>query len=230
MNHLGVFGKYWRAGSVKTRLARTLGAATASELYRVFLATVLRRFATLGDQRWLAFTPAAEEQAFRDLTQGPELARGHWQLLAQSSGDLGERMQAYFDHVFAAGARRAVLIGSDSPSLPTHYVMEAFAQLKHRPAVLGPSADGGFYLIGAAGTMPPILKGIPWSTADVFECTAQHFAKTNTPCAHLPPWYDIDEPPHLAQLDRELRDFENLPDELRVLAAAVRSALADGEG
>ena len=220
MNHLGVFGKYWRAGSVKTRLARDLGAEAASELYRVFLATVLRRFAALGDQRWLAFTPAAEEQAFRDLAQG------HWQLLAQSSGDLGERMQAYFDHAFAAGARRAVLIGSDSPSLPASYVAEAFAQLDHCPVVLGPSTDGGFYLIGAAGTMPRILKGIPWSTADVLECTAERLANTNTPCSHLPPWYDIDEHPHLVQLDRELQESENLPDELRALAVAVRSALA----
>ena len=219
MRHFGVMGKYWQAGAVKTRLARHLGADSASQLYRVFLTTLLRRFATMGDTRWLVYTPAAKGPAFRSL------ALGQWQLTAQSSGDLGARMQAFFDHAFATGARQVVLIGSDSPSLPAAYVEQAFAQLAQHPMVFGPSTDGGFYLIGATRAMPRILDGIPWSTPDVLRQVSARLAQSETSYSLLPNWYDIDEYRHLLQLDRELQESEDLADELRQLANAVHEAL-----
>ncbi len=220
MNHLALFGKYWQPGAVKTRLARSLGAEPASQLYRVFLTTLLRRFAAVGDRRWLAYTPAGSAAAFRSV------AGESWQLTIQSAGDLGERMQALFDHAFAAGAERVVLIGSDSPSLPIRFVTQAFAQLDHHRVVLGPSTDGGFYLIGAAGAMPDVLRGIRWSTTDVLACTTDRFQRAGAPCFHLPTWYDIDEREQLVQLDHELHDQDDLSRALQPLATAVRQALA----
>ncbi len=223
MNHFALFGKYWQAGTVKTRLARTLGAEQASQLYRVFLATLLCRYAEIGDRRSLVYTPSDATAAFR------ELAGARWALLPQCEGDLGERMQAFFDQAFAQGAHRVVLLGSDSPSLPVRHVIKAFAQLEHHRVVLGPSTDGGFYLIGAAGAMPNVLRGIRWSTSDVLACTTDRFEQAGARCHHLSPWYDIDEREHLEQLDRELSEQTNLSGALQRLAQAVRQTLAHCE-
>ena len=91
--------------------------------------------------------------------------------------------------------------------------------------VFGPSADGGFYLIGATRAMPRILDGIPWSTPSVLRQVSARLAQSETGYSLLPNWYDIDEYEHLLQLNRELQESEDLADELRQLANAVHEAL-----
>ena len=220
MNYLGLFGKYWREGAVKTRLARAVGGHHASQLYRVFLATLTRRFARAGERRWLVYTPAINEPEF--LT----LARSHWELVPQSSGDLGDRMQAFFQRSIDAGAQRVVVLGSDSPTLPVDYVQEAFARLQSYPVVLVPSTDGGYCLLGVAGSVPPIFHDMAWSQPTVLEQTLARLSRLGIRHWCLPTWYDIDELNDLQQLDKELHGYATLPDEFRALGAAVRRALA----
>jgi len=214
VRQLGVFAKFWQPGEVKTRLASRWGAIAASQLYRGFLAATIHRFASLADRRVLAFTPVERRNEFA------ELAAGRWQLEPQSAGDLGERMRNYFAAAFAGGATHAVLIGSDSPTLPSEFVERAFVLLQTHDVVLGPTDDGGYYLVGAANRVPSIFEGIAWSTPRVWDQTLARIRDAGISHAELPPWYDVDEPADLARLRLEMATRLGEP-EIGVLSRLV---------
>ncbi len=200
---LGLFAKYWEPGHVKTRLAATIGDERAAQLHRAFLETLLRRFDGAAARRVLVFSPADRVEAFRDL------ADQTWDVQPQSAGDLGRRMQAFFETAFAGGAEKAVLLGSDSPTLPRHVMQEAFRRLDQAPVVLGPTADGGYYLIGAAGSAPPVFEGVAWSTPAVWPDTLERLAAAGLSHQVLPRWYDVDEADDLTRLREELADADD---------------------
>ena len=202
MNVLGMFAKHWMPGQVKSRLAATIGEHLAAQLYFAFLRTLIGRLDHAGDRRIVVFAPAEAATAFA------KHSGKRWQLQPQAEGDLGHRMAGFFDCAFAAGAKRVVLIGSDSPLLSAELIARAFEQLKHQRVVLGPAGDGGYYLVGAAGETPPIFAGIPWSTSDVLDCTLQHLDKARWNYSVLPTGYDVDE---LADLQRLQQDLSALP-------------------
>ena len=198
MDQLGMFVKYWEPGRVKTRLAASLGDQAASSLYRHFVFALVRRLAAVGQRRVLVYTPAERRPEFE------ALANEHWSSAPQAGGDLGQRIQAYFADAFQAGATRVLLVGSDSPTLPVEYLQEAFRLLARVPVVLGPADDGGYYLVGAAGSVPPIFAGISWSTPQVWPQTVQRLRDAGCPYGVLPPWYDVDDPAGLRRMVREL--------------------------
>lgn len=166
-----VFVKAPRPGTVKTRLAAGLGPdgeQRAADLYRGLAESAVataRALAREGAAVTVHFAPgdAAGEVA---AWLGPDIP-----LVPQAAGDLGARMASSFSAVFAAGASRAVLVGSDCPGLDPRRLREALAALRSSDLVLGPAADGGYWLIGARGGVPPVLDGIPWSTVDVLRRT-----------------------------------------------------------
>jgi hypothetical protein len=198
MRELGMFAKFWAPGEVKTRLAAAIGLEPAARLHRAFLQTLVERFAGAGDRRTLVFSPAHKRAEFQTL------GAASWRLQPQPAGDLGRRMQVYFESAFAAGAERVVLIGSDSPTLPASYVESAFELLQGRPVVLGPAADGGYYLVGASRKPPPIFEGVAWSQPSVFAETAEKLAAARLEFATLPGWYDVDAVEDLRRLHDEL--------------------------
>lgn len=198
MDQLGMFVKYWEPGRVKTRLAASLGDRAASSLYRHFVFTLVRRLAEVGQRRVLVYTPAERKPEFE------ALANEHWDSAPQADGNLGQRIQAYFAAAFHAGATRVLLVGSDSPNVPVEYVQEAFRLLARVPVVLGPADDGGYYLVGAAGTVPPIFARISWSTPHVWPQTVQRLRDAGCPYGVLPPWYDVDDPADLRRMERDL--------------------------
>jgi rSAM/selenodomain-associated transferase 1 len=183
---LGLFAKHWEPGKVKTRLAASIGDNVAAEIHRVFLETLLDRFASVAGRRLLAFAPLDAEPAFVSL-QGDT-----WELAGQSSGDLGRRMRVFFESALEE-AERVVLIGSDSPDLPAERLEEAFASLATHDVVLGPAVDGGYYLIGVARRVPPIFQGIAWSTSDVWPQTVSRLKVEGVDWHELPKWYDVDD-------------------------------------
>lgn len=199
MDQLGVFAKFWQPGEVKTRLAAHVGDAAASAIYRQFLDTLLQRLSGQAERSILAFWPAEQIDAFRSIASG-------WQLQPQSEGNLGTRMDRYFEDAFAAGCRRVVLLGSDSPNLPVEFVQQAFAQLGDHDVVLGPTFDGGYYLVGASRHAPNIFAGVSWSTPQVWEQTLDNARRAALRCATLPRWYDVDEIKDLQRLRTDLRD------------------------
>jgi hypothetical protein len=115
-------------------------------------------------------------------------------LIPQIGHDLGERMATAFETIFSQGLSSAVLIGSDSPDLPNEVIEEALISLKEYDSVIGPSYDGGYYLIGfrADTFLPQAFDGISWSTPEVFMQTLGILRKANLRVHILPTWRDID--------------------------------------
>jgi rSAM/selenodomain-associated transferase 1 len=220
MNLLAVFAKYWAKGAVKTRLAAQIGDEAASRLYRACVERTVNRFSSVADRRVLAYWPPETRAAF-----APFEACG-WELAPQSPGDLGARMRHFFEDAWRAGAKCAVLLGSDSPTLPLDYVQQAFAALQEIEVVLGPARDGGYYLVGAAGRTPPIFEGIAWSTPDVWPQTIARLDASQTPYAVLPEWYDVDEAHDLRRLHQELSRLVEDDPSWRPLWRQVRRATA----
>lgn len=209
MRQLGIFAKFWSPGGVKTRLAADIGIFAASRLYRVFLHSLLTGLSGAGQRREVIYAPRPRRRAFaamlRSLPACPRDPRSAWQLVPQGTGDLGERLQGYFARSFARGAERVVVLGSDSPTLSAVTVERAFECLRHHPVVLGPTYDGGYYLVGARQSVPPIFDGIAWSTPRVWRQTVQRLRDTGVSFAELAPWYDVDELADLRRLGEELR-------------------------
>lgn len=224
MQRLGIFAKYWAPGAVKTRLAATLGDAATCELYRVFIETALRRFATTGDTRRLVCTPPSRLDAFR------AMAGDDWRLELQTAGDLGHRMRGFFERALADGARHVLLIGSDSPTLPRSHVTRAFELLRSNPIVLCPAEDGGYCLIGIADAVPPVFEGIAWSTPAVWPQTLDRLSESGIRHATLPAWYDIDQWDDLQRLKRELDALGQNAGPLTDLQQAVDKALRAASG
>lgn len=227
MDSLGVFAKYWRPGLVKTRLAASIGDEESARLHLVFLRTLLRRLQTLGDRKVLVFSPVEQQEEFAAVSGEP------WKLRCQGDGDLGERMSRFLADEISAGADRVLVLGSDSPSLPLPYVAEAFEQLRRVPVVLGPSDDGGYYLIGLAnaGEIPPIFNDIAWGTPAVWQATVDQLRSAGIEYAELPAWYDVDQLPDLLRLHEELASVaprEPALLELKREVAEVVSRLSDG--
>jgi len=196
--HLGMFAKYWEAGSVKTRLAAAIGDAAASRIYFHGLSSMLDRFASLAEIRTLVYWPSAHLDEFTKLA-GPA-----WQLVPQTTGDLGNRIKNYFEAAFQNGASRVVLIGSDSPTVPRDWIRQSWQMLEQSNVVLGPSSDGGYYLVGMSQFAPAIFDNIRWSSAFVLTDTQSRIAEQGLSVAQLPAWYDIDIVDDLHRLRREL--------------------------
>ena len=105
-------------------------------------------------------------------------------------------MSKAITEAYRRGFGRVVIIGTDSPTLPRAYIREAFKRLKTKSKgyslVLGPSTDGGYYLIGCSGGIPPVFKGITWSSAQVLTQTLQRAVQKGLKAQLLPFWYDAD--------------------------------------
>ncbi|MEE3368182.1 MAG: TIGR04282 family arsenosugar biosynthesis glycosyltransferase [Planctomycetota bacterium] len=220
MKLLGMFAKYWEPGQAKTRLAAALNEQRAARVYRAFVETLLHRLAEIGDRRVLAFTPADREHEFRQI-------QSTWHLQHQlHPGNLGDRMQHFFETALRDGFHRVVLIGSDSPDLPIDVLDRAFDQLRNHDVVLGPSLDGGYYLIGAAGQVPQVFDGMPWSSPDLWKTTVARLTEQQSHFAVLPTWYDVDTLTDLTLLNKKLARRTGDP-WLEDLRALVDSLLHD---
>ncbi len=188
MNVLGIFVKHPLAGRVKTRLAADSGNKYATELYAAFLADIADRFRETGDRRVLCYTPSDRAAS----SYFARVAGQHYELWPQPSASLGDRMAAFFDRFITAAAPRVVVIGSDSPTLPHDFVLQAFHLLESRDCVLGPATDGGFYLVGQRDQPRPIFDGVEWSKSNVLDQTVERIAGIGASLGLLSPWYDVD--------------------------------------
>ena len=212
---LAVFAKHWTPGVAKTRLGEQIGDRRAVEIYRLLLGTTLSRFESIETDRCLVFAPAEQREDFVDLAD-------NWQLTPQVEGNLGARLHAFFASQFHSGYQRVLVVGADSPNLPLAHIDQAWQLLDEYAVVLGPTDDGGYYLIGAAEKTPPALEGIPWGSSDVWEATLAALGRAGVQHAVLPAWYDIDRLPDLRRL---AEDLANPHAELDEPLIGLRSAL-----
>lgn len=188
-----VFARVPVAGQVKTRMRPVLQAAEAADLYRALLLDTLEVVRATDADAVVAFTPANGRAALERL-----LGR-RWPLVAQGPGDLGARLGTVFAQLHASWKRPLIAIGSDCPGVTPSRLREAFAALEHQAAVLGPTLDGGYYLIGMTAPRPEAFRDIPWSTADVAAVTQERFAAAGLSLALLPVERDLDTPADLLE-------------------------------
>lgn len=188
---LGVFAKPPVPGKVKTRLCPPLSPAEAAAFYQVALAETIARFSVLPGE--LVIFYAGGEDYFRRTF--PEVPR-----YPQGEGDLGIRMERALATLFAAGYRRAALVGSDSPDLPLELITAAFAALHDHDSVTIPARDGGYMLIGESRHLPELFDDIPWSTPDVLAATQRRAVQHGASCAVVGAWDDCDDWPALTAL------------------------------
>lgn len=200
VNHLGLFAKFWEPGRVKTRLAATLGNELACELYEIFLFHLLNSIAPAADRATVVFSPPNREVDFRAAIPA------NWSLEPQSDGDLGDRMRTFFAGRFLASpttseqTTKVVVIGADCPQLSAAEIQTAFEQLEENDVVIGPSTDGGYYLLGMQGSLAEVFDDIAWSTSDVLPQTTQRLEQLNKSYAVLPARTDVDDEAALRQL------------------------------
>ncbi|MBI2505897.1 MAG: TIGR04282 family arsenosugar biosynthesis glycosyltransferase [Candidatus Latescibacteria bacterium] len=183
-----LFAKAPRPGKVKTRLLGCCTPEEAAALYRGFLldsAALLR--ASAAELKVVACEPPAAQGELAALLGGEDLV-----FVPQPQTDLGSRLDQLFGWAFDQGMQRVLALGSDSPSLPATCIDEALQLLTQREVVIGPSTDGGYYLIGLRQRTAALFTGIAWSTGRVLAQTLEGLGDRSL--GLLPPWYDVDTP------------------------------------
>ncbi len=176
---LVVMAKAPVVGTVKTRLGTSIGMEHAAALQRAFTLDWLDR--PFDGPRLLAFAGRDDE-----LT-GYALAAG-WRIVGQRGADLGEKMHAALE----AARGPAILVGTDTPSLPMAVLEEARTALSSHDFVLGPSGDGGYYLIGARRPVLEVFDGMTWSHEHVMADQVERLRDRDLSLHTLPYWYDVD--------------------------------------
>jgi len=182
-----LFIKSPEKGSVKSRLAASVGEETALEVYKNFVLDLVAALQKGTLTLRIYFSPEGSKETIENW-----LPRSV--CIAQEGKDLGERMENAFLRSFSSGFQRALLIGSDIPDLPVAIIDEAAFSLEESDAVIGPSSDGGYYLIGFrnATFLPDVFHGIRWGTASVFRSTMEVFERSCYRVHVLPLWHDVD--------------------------------------
>jgi uncharacterized protein len=193
-----------RPGKVKTRLSPPLTAEQASALNTCFIRDTAENIQQVTEASnsagLVAYTPVGDEAAFEGLLPCD------FQLLAQRGHSFGERLLYACEDLFACGFSAVCLIDSDSPTMPQHALLQAVDRLASAGdrMVLGPSDDGGYYLIGIKCMHPQLFEQIDWSTERVCKQTLARASEIGLQVELLPSWYDVDDVATLERLRREV--------------------------
>lgn len=199
-----VFAKNPIPNHVKTRLIPRLSAEQAAALYRAFLTDWCETLSELSTiDLIVAYTPEGSQADLQAIigdavTYIPQIGDG-----------LGERLTSATHWASEEGYEKIIITGSDSPTVPLTYISQAVDALDTCDIVVGPSVDGGYYLIGfstqnISTVVPFIYEGIAWSTKHVFQQTVERIEKINAKLNLLPVWYDVDTPEDLDFLQAHL--------------------------
>jgi len=201
-NALIVVAKQPAPGRTKTRLSPPLTHEQASALYECFLSDTLDQMRQVNEaRRVIAYLPLDAQDYFRHFA--PD-----FELIPQNGHDLGSRLDHALTGYLSQGYERAVIMDSDSPTLPPSYLSQAFNALADSADVaLGPCDDGGYYLIGIKNPVPRLLREVQMSTPTVAAETIALAEEEGLKVSLLPMWYDIDD---AASLLRLMKEVENL--------------------
>ncbi len=203
-NILIVVAKRPAPGQTKTRLSPPLTPEQASALYECFLQDTLDQMRQVDEtQRLIAYLPQNEQDYFRRLA--PD-----FELILQNGHDLGGRLDNALTDCLSQGYERAVIMDSDSPTLPPTFLSQAFTTLANgADVVLGPCDDGGYYLIGIKKPAPRLLREVQMSTATVTADTLAIAKEEGLSVSLLPTWYDVDDGASLMRLIKELDGIDS---------------------
>ncbi|MGI9627127.1 MAG: TIGR04282 family arsenosugar biosynthesis glycosyltransferase [Longimicrobiales bacterium] len=185
-NTLLVFAKAARPGSVKTRLAKSVGNEQAAALYRQMARRVVDQVAGGNHESVICFDPQDGESEVREL-----LGPGPWTLTYQGEGDLGDRMSRCLTAALTH-ATKAIVIGTDAPALTGELIHLAFQALDEADVVIGPTFDGGYYLLGLRRPAPELFEGIDWSSPEVLRQTVARADRLELNVTYLERLGDVD--------------------------------------
>ena len=191
-----IMAKVPQAGTVKTRLCPPLAPQTAAALYRAFLLDKIAQVRQLERARpTIAYTPEDGRSFFAELA--PDFT-----LIPQQGDDLGARLANSFAQCFAAGYTSVLAIDSDTPTLPRAFLQQAVDRiaLPQTHVVVGPTEDGGYYLIGLRTLHREFFDNMAWSTAAVVPETKRRAEAMGLKITWLPAWFDIDTAEDLQRL------------------------------
>lgn len=213
-----VMARYPTRGAVKRRLARTIGAAAACDLYRAFLLDLRERLRTRPWAVAWAFTPPGA--AFASLVPGAHC-------FPQRGADLGARMAHALATLWAERPGPVVVLGVDSPHLPLAALDEAFAALERHDVVLGPAIDGGYYLIALGGPAPALFRDVAWGSGEVLATTRARAAAAGLRVHLLGETFDVDDAEGLVALRAAVEGGAvELPHTARALEAIASTGRA----
>lgn len=213
-----VFARVPEPGRVKTRLVPPLTPEQAAALYDALLRDALDAYAALGVPVRLYLAPT-------DTPVPPDLVPEGISRYTQQGEDLGARMRRAFLETFLAGHQQAVVIGTDHPTLPLDFVAMALEAVAEKGSVvLGPSDDGGYYLLGTHGFQPALFDGMTYSHADVFDQTLSRAAALDADVTVLPAWYDVDEAADLNRLSADLAAQADVAPRTRAVLGGIALA------
>jgi uncharacterized protein len=212
-------------GRCKTRLGRVFGAEAAAELYGAMLLDTLSRLEQVPVIRRV-IAAAPEHDGVRRLRA---LAPAGWEVLEQRGDGLGARLSGVTSDLWTSG-NAVVLVDSDSPTIPLAPLRRGFAWLcRPNRALIGPSEDGGYYLLGLSSLELGVFDDISWSTPLVLAQTRGSCAALGLAIEELPVWYDVDTPGDVERLARELGLHpERAPRSARVLSTISSRELQAG--
>lgn len=179
-----IFVKNPKKGKVKTRLAQAIGDKEALDIYRQLLRITKAAVDPLQLTKQVWYSAYIDEQDV--------WSKGSYQKKLQTGRDLGERMKGAFRQVFNKQSGKVVIIGSDCAAISSPIVQQAFDALDNHQAVVGPSEDGGYYLLGMAEFHPELFDLQEWSTDSVLKETIRQMQKKKISYHLLPELNDID--------------------------------------
>jgi rSAM/selenodomain-associated transferase 1 len=195
-----VMAKAPQPGAAKTRLCPPLQPAQAARLAEAFLRDAVAIVERAGCQGRIMCRGDAERLALENLL------RASTPVQVQTGAGLGDALESAFRQGLADGCEAVGVLGADSPTLPPAVVREAFVALRRGADVaLGPSDDGGYYLLAARALHSALFHDMPWSTSAVGALTLARCREAGLSTHLLPTWYDVDDGASLARLQAELR-------------------------
>ena len=196
---LVVMAKAPRPGMVKTRLAQSLPVEAVTALYRCLLDDTIALAQCLGTVEVAIMCPAS------DVDDLASFAGESVSVVAQSGDGLAAGLTSVFEHFAAFGGQRVIAFNSDSPHLPAAILERAFEALRKYDVVVGPTHDGGYYLVGARASHPDLFHADGMGRSNALATLLARIESLRLSVRLADPFYDIDVASDLIRLDEELR-------------------------
>ena len=199
---LVLFARIPKKNEVKTRLRPYLLNGSSEGIYRAFLNDMVQIANQVRcENKFIAFISSNNSKPAFLESIAPD-----FKIVKQVGNNLGERMYQVFKNILKCECHRVIIIGTDMPTLPPGNIHMAFEKLIHSDIVLGPSMDGGYYLVGLKKPHREIFLNIDWGTNQVFHQTMQRIKKAKLIVSFVPQCYDIDNGEGLHRLIDELKE------------------------
>ena len=196
---LVIMAKAPRSGEVKTRLAASLSPAAVTAFYCCLLDDTLALARSLDGVEVAIMCPDS------DVNELARLADNEVRVVAQKGEGLAAGLTSVFAHFAEGHQRRTIAFNSDSPHLPRSVLEKAFATLARNDMVVGPTHDGGYYLVGAKASHPALFAGDGMGTSSALERLLSRARALELSVGFADPFYDIDVADDLTRLAAELR-------------------------